>query len=61
MTYRNDPRWIIAKRAGVAHNGAAFNAGARVLYYPASRIMLTGDSADKAWRDFEAAASDEDY
>ena len=60
-TYRNDPRWIIAKFDSVTINGDRVKRGDRVLYYPADKSILAGEKAEQAWRDFEAAAADEDW
>lgn len=57
--YANDPRYIIAKYAGVDADGHPFAKGARVLYYPADRTFVQGEKAEQAWRDFQAAAFDE--
>lgn len=58
---RNDPRWIIAKYAGTDQDGRAIKRGDRVFYYPLTRAMLTGEKAEQAAREFQAAASDEGY
>lgn len=60
-TYKNDPRWIIAKFDSVTSNGDRVKKGDRVLYYPSDKSILAGEKAEQAWRDFEAAASDEDW
>jgi hypothetical protein len=60
-TYRNDPRWICAKRPGRDRNGRPFKAGERVYYYPLTKAIIAGPEADSAARDFEAARSDEEF
>lgn len=57
--YRDDPRWITARFPGVDRHGRAFIKGARVFFYPRSKTILTGEEADQASRDFEAARADE--
>jgi hypothetical protein len=59
MSYKNDPRWIVTKFASVGKDGAAIPAGTRAFYYPSTKTLLTGESAEQASRDFEAARSDE--
>jgi hypothetical protein len=56
-----DPRWIKSKYAGKDSNGKSFKKGEEVLYFPNGRKIFTGKEADKAWRDFESNASDEDW
>jgi hypothetical protein len=60
-SYKDDPRWIAAKFAGVDMNGNPFRKGQQVLYYPRTKKILTGKEADKAWREFEALSFDEDF
>jgi hypothetical protein len=58
--FSGDPRWITAKYAGTDKDGVPFRKGERVFYYPVSRTILTGDKAEQAARDFEAAKFDEE-
>lgn len=60
MRYRDDPRWMEARYAGVDSDGNPFSKGTRVFYYPNSRTFLTGEKAEQASRDFAAARFDED-
>lgn len=59
-TFRNDPRMIRAKRAGVDVNGRAFKLGEAVLYYPSGGSIISGDAGAQACRDYQAAVEDED-
>lgn len=61
MRYSNDPRWINTKYAGTDRNGLQFARGARVLYYPLTRSILSGEAAEQAMRDFDAAMADEAF
>jgi hypothetical protein len=58
-TYSNDPRWITAKFPGTDKNGRAFAKGERVFYYPNGRVIVAGEAAEQAAREFEASAMDE--
>ena len=58
--YSADPRWIVAKYDGADSKGAAFKKGARVFYYPNSRTILSGEAAEAAAREFDAARQDEE-
>jgi DNA-binding ferritin-like protein len=55
-----DPYWMVAKYPGRDHKGNPFKKGERVFYYPKSKSILTGEDAEKASRDFDAAKFDED-
>ena len=57
--YSNDPRWITAKFDSLDANGNAVKKGDRIFYYPLTKTVLTGEKAEQAARDFEAAAFDE--
>lgn len=59
--YSQDPRWIIARYAGKDTNGRAFTKGERVFYYPNGKKIVSGEAAEQASRDFDAAAFDEDF
>lgn len=59
--YSRDPRWIEARYPGVDQDGNPFEVGDRVFYYPLSRTFLTGEAAEKAAREFAAAAQDEAF
>ena len=71
--YKGDPYWFRAKRDGVSGDqrlpeqrrfrkgGRRFKKGEEVLFFPKGKIIMVGKEAEQAWRDFEAAASDEDF
>lgn len=59
MTRARDPYWMTAKYAGKDSKGRPVSKGQRVFYYPNTRAMLTGEEAEQASRDFDAARSDE--
>lgn len=59
--YSNDPYWMVAKYPGQDKNGKPFRRGDRVFYYPLTKTILTGPEAEKASREFDSAAFDEDY
>ena len=46
--HRHDPRWIIAKFAGIDAQGRRFGKGDRVFYYPVFDEILSGTRADEA-------------
>ena len=56
-----DPRWMKARYPGVDLQGRPFRKGDQILYYPLTKLVLTGREADKAWREFESAAADEAF
>jgi hypothetical protein len=57
--YSNDPRWITAKYLGTDINGRTFQRGERIFYYPLGKRIVSGEAAEQASRDFEAACFDE--
>lgn len=60
--YPKDPYWTTAKFAAPGNpesRGGPIKYGARIFYYPNSKTAYVGDAAEKAARDFEAAAADE--
>jgi hypothetical protein len=59
MRYRDDPFWMNAKFPGKDFYGVGFNRGARIFYYPRTKKIFTGEAAEQASRDFEAAKMDE--
>jgi excinuclease UvrABC ATPase subunit len=71
--YKGDPYWFKAKRDGVSgeqrlpeqrrfkKGGERFKKGDEVLFFPKGKIIMVGKKAEQAWREFEAAASDEDF
>lgn len=59
--YSNDPYWLIAKYPGKDKNGKPFKKGDRVFYYPLTKTILTGEEAEKAARDFNSHAFDDDF
>ncbi len=61
MTYqKGDPYWTKAKFDSVTKSGQKVRKGDKILYYPNTRTVVIGEEADKAWRDFLAAAQDEE-
>ena len=71
--YKGDPFWMKSKYDGVSgeqrlpvqrrlrKGGVKFKKGDEILYFPKGKIIMVGKEADQAWRDFEAAAADEDF
>ena len=71
--YKDDPFWMKSKYDGVSgeqrlpiqrrlrKGGVKFKKGDEILYYPKGKVIMVGKDAEKAWRDFQAAASDEDF
>ena len=59
--YPRDPFWMEAKYPGKDKNGKPFPKGTRVFYYPLTKTILTGEEAEQAARDFNAASFDEDF
>lgn len=59
--YSLDPRWGSSPNMpGPIETGARSRKAARVFYYPSTRTILTGEAAEQAARDFEAARQDEE-
>ena len=56
-----DPYWLAAKFPGKDKNGKPFKKGEQVFYYPRTKTILTGEEAEKASKDFNAHAFDEDF
>jgi len=56
-----DPYWTTAKFNSTDANGAQVRKGDKIFYYPRTRTVLTGQSADKASAEFSAAAQDEAF
>lgn len=71
--YKDDPFWMKSKYDGVSgeqrlpiqrrlrKGGIKFKKGDEILYYPKGKVIMVGKEAEQAWRDFQAAASDEDF
>lgn len=71
--YKDDPFWMKSKYDGVSgeqrlpvqrrlrKGGVKFKKGDEILYYPKGKVILVGKEAEQAYRDFQAAASDEDF
>lgn len=59
-TYTRDPRWITSKFAGIDANGRQFKKGDRIFFYPIGKRILTGEAAEQASREFDAARQDEE-
>ena len=61
--YKGDPIWIKAKYSGTDMNGRQFKKGEDILYYPKSpkgKNIISGEKAKHAYKEFVAAAEDED-
>ena len=71
--YKDDPFWMKSKYDGVSgeqrlpvqrrlrKGGVKFKKGDEILYYPKGKVILVGKEAEQAYRDFQAAATDEDF
>ena len=71
--YKDDPVWMKSKYDGVSgeqrlpvqrrlrKGEVKFKKGDEILYYPKGKVILVGKKAEQAYRDFQAAASDEDF
>ena len=71
--YKDDPFWMKSKYDGVSgeqrlpiqrrlrKGGIKFKKGDEILYYPKGKVILVGKKAEQAYRDFQAAAQDEDF
>ena len=71
--YKDDPFWMKSKYDGVSgeqrlpvqrrlrKGGVKFKKGDEILYYPKGKVIMVGKEAEQAWRDFQSAASDEDF
>jgi hypothetical protein len=71
--YKDDPVWMKSKYEGVSgeqrlpvqrrlrKGEVKFKKGDEILYYPKGKVILVGKKAEQAYRDFQAAASDEDF
>lgn len=59
MHYRDDPYWTTAKFDSTSRDGQPVRKGDRIFYYPKGRVVLVGEAAEQASRDFEAARFDE--
>lgn len=57
--YSGDPYWTTAKFNSTDQAGRPVKRGDRIFYYPRTKTVLTGEAAEKASREFEAAAADE--
>lgn len=61
MRYSRDPDWMNARYAGTDINGRKFTKGERIFVYPyPSHRIISGEAAEQASRDFEAARFDEE-
>ena len=56
-----DPYWTSAKFDSTDANGNTVKRGDRIFYYPDSKTVLTGDAAEKAGGEFNAAKQDEAF
>ena len=71
--YKDDPFWMKSKYDGVSgeqrlpvqrrlrKGGVKFKKGDEILYFPKGKVIMVGKEAEQAWRDFQAAAQDEDF
>ena len=71
--YKGDPVWMKSKYDGVSgeqrlpaqrrmrKGGVKFKKGDEILYFPKGKVIMVGKEAEQAWRDFQAAAQDEDF
>lgn len=59
--YSNDPYWTTAKFNSTDKLGNPIRRGDRIFYYPRTKTVLTGEAAEKASREFDAAKQDEDF
>jgi hypothetical protein len=71
--YKDDPFWMKSKYDGVSgeqrlpvqrrlrKGEVKFKKGDEILYYPNGKVILVGKKAEQAYRDFQAAAQDEDF
>lgn len=71
--YKDDPFWMKSKYDGVSgeqrlpvqrrlrKGEVKFKKGDEILYYPKGKVIMVGKKAEQAYRDFQAAASDEDF
>ena len=71
--YKDDPFWMKSKYDGVSgeqrlpvqrrlrKGGVKFKKGDEILYYPKGKVIMVGKEAEQAYRDFQAAAQDEDF
>jgi len=59
--YSGDPYWMTARYPGVDSKGRPVKRGDRVFYYPRTKTILTGDDAERASAEFDAASFDEDF
>ena len=71
--YKGDPVWMKSKYDGVSgeqrltvqrrmrKGGVKFKKGDEILFFPKGKVIMVGKQAEQAWRDFQAAAQDEDF
>ena len=71
--YKDDPFWMKSKYDGVSgeqrlpvqrrlrKGEVKFKKGDEILYYPKGKVIMVGNKAEQAYRDFQAAAQDEDF
>jgi len=71
--YKGDPVWMKSKYDGVSgeqrltvqrrmrKGGVKFKKGDEILFFPKGKVIMVGKEAEQAWRDFQAAAQDEDF
>ena len=58
-TYQGDPRWMRARREGVADDGSPVKRGQEILYWPSTKTVMVGRQAKEAWAQFQSEAADE--
>lgn len=60
--YKNlDPRWIKAKFNSKDANGNPVKKGQEILYFPATKKVLTGKEAEESWKFFLQSKQDEEF
>jgi hypothetical protein len=59
---KNDPRWIVARYAGVCSNPSCslkITPGMRVVYWPIGKKLECHNCGDRSYERFTAAVADE--
>ncbi len=57
--YGGDPYWTTARFDSTDAEGKPVKTGARIFYYPRTKSVYQGESAERESRAYEAAAFDE--
>ena len=58
---QGDPYWTTAKFDSIDKEGKPVKKGTRIFYYPRTRSVYQGESAERESRAFNAAAQDEAF